>query len=319
MWHKNHIIRRAAVSLASLTVLAAIVGADAANASATAAQPAAEVPSAAGDSAAGPAAGAPSGPASGARARPAGYERRPSGSETFRGQAFDTCHTPSLSTMRAWDGRSPFGGVGVYIGGRARACPNEPNLTASWVRGVDRMGWKVLPVYVGSQSPCVESPRKRRYAMNHTAPAQRGKREGRDAVAAAKRLAMAKHSAVYLDMEAYDNSSTRCAATTLSFIQGWNRAVRAAGYHPGFYSSADSGIEHMDGARKAGRKDLPEALWFARWRTAPSVRNTPYISRGAWEPHRRIHQYDGNITRTYGGHRLSIDRNLVDAPVAVVP
>jgi hypothetical protein len=130
---------------------------------------------------------------------------------------------------------------------------------------------------------------------------------------------MGEHSAVYLDMEAYDNSSARCAATTLSFIQGWNRAVRAAGYHPGFYSSADSGIEHMDGARKAGRKDLPEALWFARWKTAPSVKNTPYISRGAWERHGRIHQYDGNITRSYGGRRLSIDRNLVDAPVAVVP
>jgi hypothetical protein len=318
MWHKNHIIRRAAVSLASLTVLAAFTGADAANASAAGAPSTAELPSAAGSSAAGTsAARAPSGSTPGALT--AGFERRPSGSEIFRGQAFDTCHTPPLSTMRAWDGRSPFGAVGVYIGGRARACADEPNLTASWVSGVDNMGWKVLPVYVGSQSPCVASPRKRRYAMSHKAPAQRGKREGRDAVASAKRLGMAKHSAVYLDMEAYDNSSVRCAATTLSFIQGWNRAVRAAGYHPGFYSSADSGIEHMDGARKAGRKDLPEALWFARWKTAPSVKNTPYISRGAWQPHRRIHQYDGNITRTYGGRRLSIDRNLVDAPVAVVP
>ncbi|NLU76195.1 DUF1906 domain-containing protein [Streptomyces sp. HNM0575] len=295
MWHKNHIIRRAAVSFASLTVLAAFTGADAGRASATApgTSPAA-APS------------APDSPAS-------------SGGETFHGQAFDTCHTPSSATMRAWDGTSPFGAVGVYIGGRARACPNEPNLTASWVSAVDSMGWRLLPVYVGSQSPCVESPNKRRYAMSHKAPTQRGLREGRDAVAAAKRLGMAKHSAVYLDMESYDNSSVQCAATTLRFVQGWDRAVRAAGYRPGFYSSADSGIEHMDGARKAGRKDLPEALWFAQWRTAPSVYATSYIASDAWRPHRRIHQYDGNVTRTYGGHRLSIDRNLVDAPVAVVP
>ncbi|WP_254665864.1 DUF1906 domain-containing protein [Streptomyces sp. WMMB 322] len=220
--------------------------------------------------------------------------------------------------MRAWHGTSPFGAVGVYIGGHGRACPDQPNLTDSWVRSVDRMGWKVLPIYVGSQSPCVEAERKRRYAMSHKAPGRRGEREGRDAVAAAEKLGMAEHSAIYLDMEAYDNSSTRCAATTLRFVQGWNRAVRKAGYHPGFYSSANSGIAHMNGARKAGSKDLPAAVWFADWK-APASLNHKYLDAGAWHPHRRIHQHDGNVTRTYGGRRLNIDRNLVDAPVAVVP
>lgn len=288
MWHKNHIIRRAAVSFAALMALTALAGA---------------------------------GPDRAHAADPdlKRGDPRLSGAEIFRGQAFDTCHTPSATVMRAWDGRSPFGAAGVYIGGRARACPNQPYLNSSWVRTVDRMGWKLLPLYVGSQSPCVESTSKRRYAMSHTAPTQRGLREGRDAVAAAKRLGMAKHSAVYLDMEAYDNSSTRCAVTTLRYIQGWNRAVSGAGYYPGFYSGSTSGIEHMEGARKAGRKHLPEVLWFARWRTPASVNDTKYIHRRAWQPHRRIHQYDGNVTRTYGGHRINIDRNLVDAPVAVVP
>jgi hypothetical protein len=312
MWHKNHIIRRAAVSFTAFTALTALAAADAVRAEAAAA----------GASAQGAATAAAPAPRS-ERSRPApdlkrGDPRR-SGAETFRGQAFDTCRTPSSSAMRAWDGKSPFGAAGVYIGGRARACPDQPNLNRSWVRAVDRMGWKLLPLYVGSQSPCVESPRKRRYAMSHTAPQQRGLREGRDAVAAAKKLGMAKHSAIYLDMEAYDNSSARCAATTLRYIQGWNRAVHKADYYPGFYSSDNSGIEHMEGARKAGRKDLPEVLWFARWRTPASVNASRYVDRRAWQPHRRIHQYDGNVTRTYGGHRLSIDRNLLDAPVAVVP
>lgn len=315
MRHRDHLIRKAVVIFASLTALATLTGAGA-------------VPA--------PAAGGPAAtPASGSEDRPGGSglagrsgrsdpelmrgDPRRSGAEVFRGQAFDTCHTPSSSVMRAWDGRSPFGAVGVYVGGRARACPDQPNLTSSWVRAVDRMGWKLLPLYVGSQSPCVESKSKRRYAMNHTAPTRRGLREGRDAVAAAKKLGMAKHSAVYLDMEHYDNSSTRCAATTLRFIQGWNRAVSAAGYYPGFYSNSNSGIAHMEGARKAGRKNLPKVLWFARWRTAASLNNDKYIERRAWQPHRRIHQYDGDVTRTYGGHRLNIDRNLMDAPVAVVP
>lgn len=238
--------------------------------------------------------------------------------ETFRGRAFDTCHTPPLPTMRAWKDASPFGAVGVYIGGRARACADQPHLDRSWVRKADRMGWKFLPLYVGSQSPCVRAPNKRRFAMPGTSPGERGAREGRDAVAAAGRLGMAERSAIYLDMEAYDNSDTSCALTTLRFVQGWNRAVRAAGYHPGFYSGAESGIAHMAGARRAGRPHLPEALWFADWHT-PANLATRHLDSGSWQPHRRIHQYKGDVRATYGGKTLPVDRNLVDAPVAVVP
>jgi len=247
-----------------------------------------------------------------------GGDPRASGAKIFTGDAFDTCLAPSLATMRAWHAGSPFGAVGVYFGGRARACPNQPRLNSAWVTETDRMGWKLLPVYVGSQSPCVGAERKRRFAMSEDRPAEQGAEEGRDAVARAKALGMAAHSALYLDMEAYDNSDARCAVTTLAFIQGWNRAVQKAGYLPGFYCSADSGIEHMEGARKAGRRDLPQVLWFARWRVSPSVDAEKALDKLAWQPHRRIHQYDGNVQRTYGGHRLNIDRNVMDAPVAVV-
>jgi hypothetical protein len=37
---------------------------------------------------------------------------------------FDTCETPSVAEMSAWKGTSPFGAVGIYIGGAARHCPN---------------------------------------------------------------------------------------------------------------------------------------------------------------------------------------------------
>lgn len=326
MRHRTHLIRNAVVSFASLTVLATLTGAAAVPALA-AAEPASTPASGSADRSDHSGSSGRSSASDRSASHRAGTsdpelmrgDPRRSGAEIFRGQAFDTCNAPSASVMRAWDGKSPFGAVGVYIGGRARACPNQPHLSKSWVREVDRMGWKLLPLYVGSQSPCVEARNKRRYAMDHTAPTERGLREGRDAVAAAKKLGMAKHSALYLDMEQYDNSSSRCAATTLRFVQGWNRAVSDADYYPGFYSGSNSGIEHMEGARKAGSKNLPEVLWFARWRTAASLDNDRYIERKAWQPHRRIHQYDGNVTRTYGGHRLSIDRNLMDAPVAVVP
>ncbi|WP_346428809.1 DUF1906 domain-containing protein [Streptomyces sp. Z26] len=240
-----------------------------------------------------------------------------SGAKVFQGEAFDTCVAPPLSTMRAWKA-SPYRAVGVYIGGRGRACPNQPNLTRDWVQGVTGLGWRLLPLYVGSQSPCVHADRKRPYAIDADGAWQQGVREGRDAVARARGLGMAERSALYLDMEAYDQRDAKCGRTTLSFIRGWNREVRRLDYVPGFYSSAVSGVSHLEGARAAGTRDLPAAMWFARWRVGPNVHGEPVLAPGSWQPHRRIHQYAGNVKQTFGGRTLQIDKNVVDAPVAVV-
>ncbi|MFE9384079.1 glycoside hydrolase domain-containing protein [Streptomyces sp. NPDC007025] len=240
------------------------------------------------------------------------------GAQIFRGNAFDTCQAPSADTMRAWHGTSPFGAVGVYIGGRGRACPKQKHLSPDWVRTVDQQGWKLMPVYVGSQAPCVIAKNKRRFRMSDKDPYGQGKREGLDAVRQAEKLGMGRNSAVYLDMEAYRYKQQKCADTTLRFIQGWNSAVRAEGYVAGFYSSADFGVAHLEKARAAGARGLPSAVWFARWRTEPSIDGERNLDPQAWQPHRRIHQHTGNVKRTYGGHTVHIDENLVDAPVAVV-
>ncbi|MGK4909635.1 glycoside hydrolase domain-containing protein [Streptomyces albus] len=240
------------------------------------------------------------------------------GAQIFRGNAFDTCQAPSVSTMRAWKGASPFGAVGVYIGGRGRACPKQKHLSPAWVAAVHKQGWKLLPVYVGSQSPCVIAKNKRKVRMSGKDPYGQGRREGQDAVRQARKLGMAQHSAVYLDMEAYRYKNKKCADTTLRFVQGWNSAVRAQGYVAGFYSSANSGIAHLEKARAAGARGLPTAVWFARWRVRPSVNGERNLNPKAWQPHRRIHQHTGNKKRTYGGRTVSVDHNLVDAPVAII-
>lgn len=240
------------------------------------------------------------------------------GASIFSGYAFDTCRAPSLATMQAWRKSSPYGAAGVYIGGRGRACPQQPNLTPSWVKSVHRLGWKLLPLYVGSQAPCVGASHKHKAAMTHKAPYQRGQREGTDAVQQAKRLGMAAHSALYLDMEAYDHGNAKCADTTLRFIQGWNSAVRKLGYVAGFYSSSNAGIAHLERARAAGKRGLPTAMWFARWNVPASVQKEARLHPLSWQPHRRIHQFTGNVKRSYGGRTLNVDQNLVDAPVAVI-
>ncbi|MFD8207251.1 DUF1906 domain-containing protein [Streptomyces sp. NPDC059695] len=233
---------------------------------------------------------------------------------TFAGKAFDTCEAPSLTVMRAWLG-SPYGAVGIYFGGRGRGCPVQKELTPAWVAEAHAMGWRLLPLFVGSQAPCVDNPAKRKYAIG-SAPATQGTQEGGDAVRAAKALGIGPGSPLYLDIEAYGRGDTSCAATTLAFVRAWNREVRRLGYVPGFYSSADTGVRDMEAQRRAGTKDLPDVMWFAHWSGQPALLTESALQPEAWTPHARIHQYAGNVTETYGGRTLSIDRNAMDAPVA---
>ncbi|MEU7581861.1 DUF1906 domain-containing protein [Streptomyces sp. NPDC041068] len=233
---------------------------------------------------------------------------------TFKGWAFDTCTTQSTDTMRRWR-KSSYRAVGIYYGGRGRACKRQPHLNRGWMRAVKRMGWRVLPVYVGSQSPCVVAKNKKGVRIGRH-PWSQGKREGRDAVRRAKALGIRRLSPLYLDMEAYTYRKKSCARTTLSFVRAWDREVRRRGYVPGFYSSADSGVRHMEAARRAGVRDLPAVMWFARWHTRPHLYREPALRRHAWHPARRIHQYAGNVKERHGGRTLMIDRNLMHAPVA---
>ncbi|MCZ4123492.1 DUF1906 domain-containing protein [Streptomyces sp. H39-S7] len=240
------------------------------------------------------------------------------GARFFEGAGFETCGTPSADTMQAWRGTSPYGAVGVYFGGRARACAQQPNLTPSWVRTVDTAGWSILPIYVGSQAPCTTNDAKKAFAIDSANPGQAGTNEAKDAVDRAHDLGFVENSALYLDMEAYDIRIASCTAATLAFVQSWDREVRRLGYIPGFYSSADSGIAHMEQARNAGAGDLPSVVWYARWNVPATLEAEPALSRDAWQPHSRIHQYAGNVTEQYGGRTITIDRDLLDAPVAVI-
>ncbi|MDI3402670.1 glycoside hydrolase domain-containing protein [Streptomyces cavernicola] len=259
-------------------------------------------------------AGSGAAPADGARAAAAAPDKR-AAPRTYKGWAFDTCSAPTLETMAAWRRHSPYRAVGVYFGGRGRHCKAQPNLDRAWLRGVHGMGWRVLPLYVSSQPPCVIAKNKKKVRIGSD-PVAQGAAEGRDAVARARTFAIGEGSPLYLDIESYDLRNKKCLDTTLSFVRAWNREVRAQGYITGFYSSADSGVKHMELARRAGVKDLPEAIWFARWKGKPNLNREPVFEPGAWYPNKRIHQYRGNVKERHGGHTLLIDRNLMDAPVA---
>lgn len=239
------------------------------------------------------------------------------GARVFRGMGFEACTAPGLETMEAWRDASPYRAIGIYIGGRARSCA-QPKLTRSWVRSVTDMGWNLLPIWVGSQSPCVGNERQRQYPIDADRADEQGGSEAAEAVRAASALGILRGSPVYLDMESYGLGSARCTDPVLDFTQGWSRGLRDRGYFPGFYSSSDAGITQIEQARADGRPDLPDLLWFARWNDSDTVYSEPDLPGDVWRPHRRIHQYVGDTRETYDGYSLDIDRDLVDAPVAIV-
>lgn len=244
-------------------------------------------------------------------------ESPPRESYVYRGWGFDTCKAPSTAVMRAWLA-SYYRAVGVYYAGRARACHSQPHLTRGWLRSVSAIGWRVLPVYVGLQSPCVLNKHKKKYRMSTRTPGRQGTAEARNAVREARDLGLGTGSPVYLDMEAYDTLRPACTRPTLRFVRAFDREVRRQGYLPGFYSSAASGVAQISSARRADAADMPGVIWYARWQVAPTLTSEPVLDSWAWQPHRRIHQYAGNVQEEHGGYRLHIDRDRMDAPVAIV-
>lgn len=239
--------------------------------------------------------------------------------QVFTGQAFDTCSAPALSALRAWHGTSPYGALGIYIGGSNRGC-SQPRLNAGWSRSAAALGWRLLPLYVGAQAPCLPASNRSARINPRTALSQGGS-EGKDAVRAAGALALAAGSPLYLDMESYHRSPA-CTLAVLQYTTAWSHAVRAAGYLAGFYSSADAGIADVASAalQRSLRAvtDLPDVLWYARWDNRASTDGYHALTSSQWAGHRRVHQYVGNTRETHGGVAMNIDRNAVDAPVAVV-
>ncbi|MDH6580560.1 DUF1906 domain-containing protein [Kitasatospora sp. MAP5-34] len=233
---------------------------------------------------------------------------------TYSGPGFDACSAPSLETMRAWRGNSPYGAVGVYTSGNQRAC-DQSRLTADWVRQVRAMGWRLIPTHVGSQAPCGDSASK----PGHIDPAHaadQGRAEAAQAVTALKALGLDEGSPVYLDVEAYQQSQPSCSQAVVDFTIGWTEELHRLGYRSGFYSSLDSGIADLHAAARARRSPLPDAIWYARWDDRADTGGSGGLDEDLWVNHQRIHQNQGNVQETYGGVTLPIDRNWIDGPVA---
>ncbi|MFE3169021.1 glycoside hydrolase domain-containing protein [Streptomyces sp. NPDC059224] len=231
--------------------------------------------------------------------------------KTYTGRAFDTCTAPSLAAMKAWHG-GLYGAAAVYVGGKNRGCA-QPNLTASWVKSVTAVGWKLIPLYVGAQPSCQSGSNPEK--MTTTNAASLGTADATDAVAKAAALGMKAGSPIYLDMEAYDTTNTACNNAVLTYVRAFDKQLHAKTYRAGFYGFTSSSAKAIANAKD--KTDLPGNLWYALWdKNNTTTADWPFGAT-QFTAHSRAHQYMVNSKETRGGYTITVDRDAWDAPVAI--
>ena len=197
----------------------------------------------------------------------------------------------------------------MYIGGASRGCPNQPNLTTSWVNTVVGWGWTLIPTYVGLQAPCSVYTNK----ITKAGAAAQGTASADDAIAVLNGVGLGAGSIVYFDMEAYNYLDKSCVASVQTFLNAWTVRLHARDYLSGFYTSSNTMNATLVARVGDATFHQPDDIWFARWNGDSSVVGDPMIPDTAWPTHQRMHQYRGGHTESHGGVVINIDNDSLDA------
>ena len=232
------------------------------------------------------------------------------------GEGFDLCQAPPTSTLRAWLA-SPFRSVNIYFAGSQRACSNQPYLSAEWVRTATANGWSIIPTFVGLQPPCYGGT-KAKISTNPTTAQKQGRRAADNAIdsmpTGLQALRIPRHSPAYVDIENFPAGHPTCDTSVRRFLLGWINEMRARGYRAGVYGLPTGAIRVLVAAHKANSSyPVPDAIWFARYDGDDSTRSADIPS--TYLPGHRIHQYLGNVSRTYAGIKLNIDLDAMKGDV----
>ncbi|MFJ3514989.1 DUF1906 domain-containing protein [Streptomyces sp. NPDC090131] len=246
----------------------------------------------------------------------AGGPKPRSPQEPFKGEGFDACTAPTQKAMDTWRARSPFGAVGVYIGGRARACA-QPRLTARWVERQAAAGWHLMPIWVGPQ-PWHHAGTG--LSIDPSEADGQGLEAAEGAVAAARSLGLPRGTVLYNDVENYSDRAT-WDAPVVAYLTAWTQRLHELGFRSAAYVSVSSGVKALSAHYHQAPQVMPDVLWAARWNLSASVADTEMgLKKGTakWAGRRRAHQFRGDHNATYGGITLNIDRNWVDVDPTVL-
>ncbi len=163
------------------------------------------------------------------------------------------------------------------------------------MQSVTKLGWGIIPTYVGLQAPqnectCAGIVPSKAYAE--------GESEAASAVKLMAADGMGKGNPVYFDMESYTRGAPDTPAV-LTFLKGWTTKLHALGYLSGVYSGAASGMADL--VTKYGTSyPEPDDIWIADWNGLHTVKSA-YVPAADWADHQRLHQFQGETDLTYGG------------------
>jgi hypothetical protein len=77
------------------------------------------------------------------------------------------------------------------------------------------------------------------------------------------------------------------------------------------YSSSLSGIADLAHQYGRGVYTMPDVIYDALWNGFANTSDSVFRP-GQWVNHHRVHQYNGNVTRTFGGVTINIDLDYMD-------
>ena len=253
-----------------------------------------------------------------ALAKPATAVMYPEGASAtrFTGLAFDTCDAPKRAVMNAWKQSSPYGAVGIYISGENRAC-DQNNLTADWIQDVGAQGWKFIPLDVGLQAPCADRT-KHPMSRDLDKAYQQGRKAAGGVLKAAAALGLQPGSAMYTDIESFNQNDDGCVDAVRSYVSGWTFRLHRNGYLSGVYGNLQSAVRQLSASHATDNFFRPDVVWSAQWDGSTQLTDWSGVPDQQWSGGQRIKQYVGDHNESYGGYTLNIDTNAIDAPVATV-
>ncbi|MER6981334.1 glycoside hydrolase domain-containing protein, partial [Streptomyces carpinensis] len=129
-----------------------------------------------------------------------------------------------------------------------------------------------------------------------------------DAVAEAAALGLGKGSVLYDNLEQYTPGGT-LTTRVLGYLRAWTERLHQLGYRSGAYGNVSCLVADL--VDNATKTTLPDVIHFARWNDRAVTTDTA-LPGTLWAHRQRVHQYAGDRSETYGGVRISVDRNQLD-------
>ncbi len=253
-----------------------------------------------------------------ALAKPATAVMYPEGASATRfiGLAFDTCAAPKREVMQAWKQSSPYGAIGIYISGGNRAC-GQRELGKGWIGTSRRWAGSFSPSTSACRRPARTAPEHPMSRDLETAY-QQGRKAAGGALKAAASLGLQPGSALYSDIESFSSRDEGCADAVRSYLSGWTFRLHRNGYLSGVYGNLQSAVRTLSASHGTENFMRPDVVWNAQWDGETELTGWAGVPDQHWALGQRVKQYLGDHYESYGGYRLNIDSNAVDAPVATV-